>query len=229
MRTRREPLLRKAIRRRPMRRRKRQAIPRRRGLAAPPAEPVEVKSPAHLACERKGGRGSTAGSSAAAFCQNPTRDGGKQCRKASDCEGYCLAKSNTCAPVIATFRGVMTSILTEEGRDVDPMHKLILVIAALLAACTPSGPRTSLPDVPSARPVRQSGQTRSSMRSRLPGRWRQAAAFGPAGGCAPGGAEISRASPSPPVFALAGKDLRLSGPMEPAGPAGSAWQGRSGG
>ncbi len=66
---------------------------------AAPVAPVAIKSAAHLACEKRRGVWSSTGAGKAAFCQTPTRDGGKSCRAASDCTGYCLAKSGTCAPV----------------------------------------------------------------------------------------------------------------------------------
>ncbi len=88
--------------------------PAAENLAAEPAEPEVVKSVAQLACEKRGGRWSAAGSTDAAFCQSPTRDGGQSCKKASDCAGYCLAKSMTCAPVTPLFG--CHDILTEEGR-----------------------------------------------------------------------------------------------------------------
>ena len=81
---------------------------------AVPEKPAEVKSQAHLLCEKKGGVWSNVGSTFASFCQTPTRDGGKSCRKESDCEGYCLAKSGTCAPIAPLFG--CNDILTEEGR-----------------------------------------------------------------------------------------------------------------
>ena len=70
---------------------------------APEIEPapeavVAVKTPMHLACERRGGRWSRAGSANASFCQTPTGEGARQCTKSSDCDGNCLAKSGTCAP-----------------------------------------------------------------------------------------------------------------------------------
>jgi hypothetical protein len=33
------------------------------------------------------------------ICQFTTRDGGKRCTRESQCEGLCLARSGTCAPV----------------------------------------------------------------------------------------------------------------------------------
>lgn len=79
-----------------------------------PAPPVVAKSPAHQLCEKKGGRWSMAGSAKASFCQTPTKDAGKSCRKETDCNGYCLAKSGTCAPYTPLFG--CNDILTAEGR-----------------------------------------------------------------------------------------------------------------
>lgn len=67
--------------------------------AAPPPPPM---SPEELACSDKGGLWGAVGKGGAA-CLMPTRDGGQQCRKESDCEGYCLARSGTCAPYSPMF------------------------------------------------------------------------------------------------------------------------------
>ncbi|EEW25654.1 hypothetical protein [Rhodobacter ferrooxidans] len=82
--------------------------------AAPPPPPP--KSPDQLACERKGGTYATAGSSGGKACVKRTRDGGKQCRKESDCEGFCLARSNSCAPITPMFG--CNDILQNDGRKV---------------------------------------------------------------------------------------------------------------
>ncbi|PJF11180.1 hypothetical protein [Pseudorhodobacter sp. MZDSW-24AT] len=82
--------------------------------AAEPVAPVAVKTAAQLACERRGGRWSVAGGGAAAFCQSPTRDAGQSCRAATDCTGYCLAKSGTCAPVTPMLG--CHDILNDQGR-----------------------------------------------------------------------------------------------------------------
>lgn len=72
--------------------------------AAPAAEEVaRVLSPAALACERRGGVWSTAVGGMASFCQTPLRDAGKACTQAGDCEGQCLARSRSCAPVAPLF------------------------------------------------------------------------------------------------------------------------------
>lgn len=49
------------------------------------------------ACEKRGGQ--WAGSSGARVCLERLKDGGKSCATGADCEGDCLARSMTCAPV----------------------------------------------------------------------------------------------------------------------------------
>jgi hypothetical protein len=84
--------------------------------AAEAAPPTPPKSPEQLACERKGGVYANAGASGGKACVKRTRDGGKQCRKESDCEGFCLARSNTCAPIKPMFG--CNDILQDDGRKV---------------------------------------------------------------------------------------------------------------
>ena len=81
---------------------------------AEPVAPVVIKTASHLACEKRGGRWSVAGGGTAAFCQSPTRDAGKSCLKSTDCAGYCLEKSRTCAPVTPMLG--CHDILNETGR-----------------------------------------------------------------------------------------------------------------
>lgn len=83
-------------------------------LQAEPAASAVVKSASQLACEKRKGIWSSTGGGTAAFCQTPTRDGGKQCRASTDCAGYCLAKSGTCAPVTPMMG--CHDILNEDGR-----------------------------------------------------------------------------------------------------------------
>lgn len=83
------------------------------GQAASPP-PQAPKTPAHVACEKRGGRWSQAGASGANYCQTITKDSGKACTKATDCQGYCLAKSNTCAPASPLLG--CHDILTEDGK-----------------------------------------------------------------------------------------------------------------
>ncbi|MDJ0631323.1 MAG: hypothetical protein QNJ44_23915 [Rhodobacter sp.] len=54
---------------------------------------------AQQACESRGGRFASAGASGAKVCVTRTRDANKVCTASSQCEGVCLARSGTCAPV----------------------------------------------------------------------------------------------------------------------------------
>ncbi|MFN3954547.1 MAG: hypothetical protein ACK4LQ_08845 [Pararhodobacter sp.] len=36
-------------------------------------------------------------------CVRQTRDGGQRCTRSGDCEGYCLARSGSCAPIAPLF------------------------------------------------------------------------------------------------------------------------------
>lgn len=79
-----------------------------------PADPVVIKTAAQLDCEARGRIWSVMAGGAAAFCQTPTRDSGKSCRASTDCSGYCLAQSGTCAPVTPMLG--CHDILNEAGR-----------------------------------------------------------------------------------------------------------------
>jgi hypothetical protein len=63
--------------------------------AVPPPPP---KSDRQIACERKRGTWADTGGGLM-ICMRPTGDGGKRCTRESQCEGVCLARSQTCAPV----------------------------------------------------------------------------------------------------------------------------------
>lgn len=80
------------------------------------SEPEAEKSSAQLKCERQGGNWGKAGASSARACIKRTRDSGKQCRKQSDCDSVCLARSGTCAPVKPLFG--CNEILQNDGRRV---------------------------------------------------------------------------------------------------------------
>ena len=45
-------------------------------------------------------------------CYRPTRDANRACTRDSDCQGFCLARSRTCAPVTPFFgcHEVLTSL-----------------------------------------------------------------------------------------------------------------------
>lgn len=74
------------------------------GEAEAVAEPVEAapppppKSERQIKCERKRGTWADTGGGLM-ICMLPTRDGGKRCTRESQCDGVCLARSKTCAPV----------------------------------------------------------------------------------------------------------------------------------
>jgi hypothetical protein len=88
--------------------------------AAPEPAPAEVDpallTPAALACQKKGGRYVKTGSGSLRACVRVTGDGGKTCRRETDCEGACLARSGTCAPVTPLFG--CNDILQADGRRV---------------------------------------------------------------------------------------------------------------
>ncbi len=82
-----------------------------------PAKPAEVKSKEQIKCEKQGGSWDKPGKSDARTCIKPTRDGGKQCTKEGDCDGMCLARSRTCAPVKPLFG--CNEILQKDGSRVN--------------------------------------------------------------------------------------------------------------
>ena len=84
--------------------------------AAEPAAVALPKPPEQIACERRGGVWSSPGASPGRTCITRTKDAGKQCRRETDCEGYCLARSATCAPAVPLFG--CHAILQADGREV---------------------------------------------------------------------------------------------------------------
>ncbi len=52
-----------------------------------------------LACVADGGRWGAGVREGTMVCYRTTRDGGEMCAASTDCEGSCLARSRTCAPV----------------------------------------------------------------------------------------------------------------------------------
>lgn len=83
---------------------------------AVPLEPVIQKTKEQITCEKQGGSWGNVGKSGSKTCIKRTRDGGKECRKESDCDGLCLARSGTCAPVKPLFG--CNEILQNDGRRV---------------------------------------------------------------------------------------------------------------
>lgn len=78
-------------------------------IAIPPASPEET------ACIKGGGSWSKVGKGGRS-CVKATRDGGKSCTRGAQCEGLCLARSGTCAPVVPMFG--CNDILQDDGRQV---------------------------------------------------------------------------------------------------------------
>ena len=83
------------------------------GSAAAPAEPAQSNAPVRppetammalqrTTCERGGGRFLPRGTGVYA-CIFPTSDAGQRCDAAADCEGACLARSRSCAPIQPLF------------------------------------------------------------------------------------------------------------------------------
>ncbi len=74
--------------------------------ASPPASPEEA------ACRKKGGTWATVGKAGRA-CVEYTKDAGKSCTRGTQCEGLCLARSGTCAPITPLFG--CNDILQDDG------------------------------------------------------------------------------------------------------------------
>ena len=80
------------------------------------AETAPPKSAPQLACEAGGGLWSEAGKKGVKTCVQRTRDAGKSCKREGDCQGFCLARSRSCAPVTPLFG--CNDILQADGRQV---------------------------------------------------------------------------------------------------------------
>lgn len=81
-----------------------------------PEPPPEPQSPAEAKCLKSGGLWSKAGEGSAQACVKRTKDAGKRCTKQTQCEGLCLARSGTCAPITPMFG--CNDILQADGRMV---------------------------------------------------------------------------------------------------------------
>ncbi len=87
--------------------------------AVPEPEVIDpaLQTPEALACIRRGGRYLTVGGgSITRSCVKPTRDGGDRCERGTQCDGECLARSGTCAPVTPLFG--CNEILQDDGSRV---------------------------------------------------------------------------------------------------------------
>jgi hypothetical protein len=71
-------------------------------------------TPEGIACTRRGGIWSKIGSGEARTCLRRTRDAGQRCDADRDCQGVCLARSGTCAPVDPLFG--CNEVLQDDGR-----------------------------------------------------------------------------------------------------------------
>jgi hypothetical protein len=81
----------------------------------PPVGAARVEQE-RLACFKQGGNFGPVGGGGSLACVRPTRDSGKQCTRETDCEGRCLARSGTCAPLTPLFG--CNDILQADGRRV---------------------------------------------------------------------------------------------------------------
>lgn len=85
-------------------------------IDAPPPTPEPVKSASQIACEEDDGTWARAGANGGMSCVRQTRDGGKQCDSKTDCQGECLARSRTCAPIQPLFG--CNAVLMDNGAEV---------------------------------------------------------------------------------------------------------------
>lgn len=70
--------------------------------AAPPAPEPPAVVALRRSCAREGGTLARRGDGLLT-CQRQTRDGGRSCTASRQCEGECLARSGTCAPVTPLY------------------------------------------------------------------------------------------------------------------------------
>lgn len=70
--------------------------------AAPPTAENPLLAQQRAACAREGGRMQSL-ASGLVTCIRQTGDAGRTCTGASDCEGVCLARSGTCAPIAPLY------------------------------------------------------------------------------------------------------------------------------
>jgi hypothetical protein len=85
-------------------------------LSQTPEVPEAQKTALQRTCEKQGGVFAATGQGNARSCVKRTRDAGKACRRESDCDGVCLARSRSCAPLKPLFG--CNEILQNDGRQV---------------------------------------------------------------------------------------------------------------
>ncbi|MGL5009132.1 MAG: hypothetical protein ACRC6I_04575, partial [Paracoccaceae bacterium] len=83
-------------------------------VAEPEVIDPALLTPEALACQRRGGRWIKVGAGEGRSCVRATRDAGKRCDADRDCQGVCLARSGTCAPVDPLFG--CNEVLQDDGR-----------------------------------------------------------------------------------------------------------------
>lgn len=88
------------------------SAPARTAPALPAPAPA---SPIARACRATGGIWSRTGTAAIFTCLQPTPDANAPCRRQSDCDGLCLARSRTCAPVKPLFG--CNDIVQDDGTE----------------------------------------------------------------------------------------------------------------
>jgi hypothetical protein len=81
-----------------------------------PEVPSIPISPQALDCAATGGTWGRVGDTIAYSCFRQTRDAGKSCRRETDCETECLARSRTCAPITPMIG--CNPVLQADGREV---------------------------------------------------------------------------------------------------------------
>ena len=79
-----------------------------------PVGTIEYLEQQREICEARGGRFGGAPGNATKVCYIEPKDANQACSRASDCEGHCLARSRTCAPIIPLFG--CNEVLMEGGR-----------------------------------------------------------------------------------------------------------------
>lgn len=91
--------------------------PAPQATATPPEVPSVPVSPEALECLSNGGTWGRVADTTAYSCFRQTRDAGKSCRRQTDCETECLARSRTCAPITPLFG--CNPVLQADGREVN--------------------------------------------------------------------------------------------------------------
>lgn len=73
----------------------------------------EAATRAQQICETDGGNWAKGGLAGGFVCFMPTRDANERCTSGTQCDGLCLARSQTCAPITPFFG--CHEVLTDSG------------------------------------------------------------------------------------------------------------------